>query len=158
MQEKYSTLDICKILDIPRERFREWQVRGFIEPSIQKAEGQGTKALFSRFDLYYIALFKHLIEKCRLPRENAAIFLRKFKEKTIDRHPATFRIFIFIQLDGEIKGVKSLGHLLYPIDSIHALEQIMYQVKEEIGLRPQWDTMTIVNFEKILKEVDSAIE
>jgi hypothetical protein len=63
MKEEFSTLDIVKGMGIPRERLREWMTRGFISPSIQAAQGQGTKALFSRADLYRIGLFKYLVER-----------------------------------------------------------------------------------------------
>jgi hypothetical protein len=57
----FTTSNITK-LGIKRERLKDWMERGFIEPSIQKAEGQGTKNLFSIFDLYTIMLFNTLIE------------------------------------------------------------------------------------------------
>ena len=61
MKTEFSTLDIVKALGIPRERLREWIDRGFIKPSIQEAEGQGTKSLFSLADLYRIEAFKWLV-------------------------------------------------------------------------------------------------
>jgi hypothetical protein len=57
----FTTSNITNI-GIKRERLKDWMERGFVEPSIQKAEGQGTKNLFSIFDLYTIMLFKTLIK------------------------------------------------------------------------------------------------
>jgi hypothetical protein len=74
MRQEFSTLDIVKALDIPRERLREWMNRGFIEPS-QPAEGQGTKAVFSRDAVYRVALFRELLNK-GFTRKKAAAFLR----------------------------------------------------------------------------------
>ncbi|MGD8228347.1 MAG: MerR family transcriptional regulator [Desulfobacteraceae bacterium] len=62
MRDGYSTLYIGRAFGIPRERLREWLNRGFIKPSIQKASGPGTKALFAREDLYRMMLFKQILE------------------------------------------------------------------------------------------------
>ena len=59
----YTTFEICKKMGIRKERFREWIDRGYIKPSIQKASGRGTKNLFSKNDLYTIALFNYLIDR-----------------------------------------------------------------------------------------------
>ena len=60
--EEFSTFDIIKALKIPRERLRDWMNRGFIIPT-EKAQGQGTKAIFSREDVYAVALFQNLIQR-----------------------------------------------------------------------------------------------
>jgi hypothetical protein len=62
MQDDFSTLDICKALKIERERLRSWIKKDFIKPSIP-AEGAGTRASFTRLDVYKIAVFKALLEK-----------------------------------------------------------------------------------------------
>ena len=62
MERGFSTFEIIEALRLKRERLREWMNRGFIRPSIQEARGQGTKALFSRGDVYRIALFRNLVE------------------------------------------------------------------------------------------------
>jgi len=60
MRNEYSTLDIVKALDIPRERLRDWMNKGFVKPT-KPAEGQGTKAIFTRYDVYNVELFRKLI-------------------------------------------------------------------------------------------------
>jgi hypothetical protein len=55
----FTTSDITR-LGVKRERLKDWLERGFIEPSIQKADGQGTKNYFSILDLYAIMLFETL--------------------------------------------------------------------------------------------------
>lgn len=69
----YSTLEIGKALDIPRERLRDWMDRGFIRPTVP-AQGQGTKAVFSTFDVYCVALFMELLES-GFSREVAASWI-----------------------------------------------------------------------------------
>jgi DNA-binding transcriptional MerR regulator len=56
---KYSTFDIQKIFNISRNTLKQWIDRGFIVPS-EQAEGLGTKNLFTREDLYRVALFQSL--------------------------------------------------------------------------------------------------
>ena len=36
IEDLYSTIDISKALNIPRERLRDWMVRDFIKPSFVK--------------------------------------------------------------------------------------------------------------------------
>jgi len=61
--EAYTTTDIFKRLNIKRERIKNWISEGYITPSIQLGHGPGTKHLFSRFDLYIIKLFEHLLNR-----------------------------------------------------------------------------------------------
>jgi DNA-binding transcriptional MerR regulator len=62
-KEAFSTFEIREKLGIKVDRLKDWMNRGFISPSIQKASGQGTKNLFSRWDLYAIKLFQYLIDR-----------------------------------------------------------------------------------------------
>lgn len=62
-KEWFTTFEITKILGLKIDRQKDWLTRGFIEPSIQKATGQGSKNIFSLEDLYLIALFQHLVHK-----------------------------------------------------------------------------------------------
>jgi len=62
MRDDFSTLDICKALNIPRERLRSWMKEGFIEPN-EPSEGQGKRAIFTRQGVYKIAIFKSYIER-----------------------------------------------------------------------------------------------
>jgi hypothetical protein len=59
-RDEFTTFDIIKALGIPRERLQDWINRGFIKPTIP-AEGKGTKAIFTRDDIYRIELFQKLI-------------------------------------------------------------------------------------------------
>ena len=57
-RDDFSTLDIVKARNIPRERLREWMTRGFIQPS-QPAAGPGTRASFTRKDVYAVEFFRN---------------------------------------------------------------------------------------------------
>lgn len=71
----FTTFDIIKLLDIPRERLQDWMNRGFIKPSIQTAQGKGTKNIFSRYNVYGIELFKRLLD-FGVNREVASKFVK----------------------------------------------------------------------------------
>ena len=57
----YSTFDVMKALNIERECLRQWLKTGSVWASIEEASGVGTKNLFSRSDIYQIALLQRLI-------------------------------------------------------------------------------------------------
>lgn len=76
MKDEFTTFDIINKLGIPRGRLREWMNEGFIVPSVQKAEGVGTKALFDRVDIVTIVIFKHLIEAHKIARSEAATIVK----------------------------------------------------------------------------------
>lgn len=77
MENVYSTCDVSKILGIPRERFRDWMVRGFITPSLPST-GKGTIAVFTDKDIVNIKRFLELINK-GFKREAAAKIIKKQK-------------------------------------------------------------------------------
>ncbi len=78
MRDEFSTLDIVKALEIPRERLRSWMKEGFVRAAVP-ARGQGTKALFRRSDIYSIALFGDLLG-AGFRREIAASHMQEFSK------------------------------------------------------------------------------
>lgn len=63
MDETYQAKDVAKITKMTPERVRELLYRGYIKPSIKKADGPGTQNIFSRNDLYGIKMFDCLVSK-----------------------------------------------------------------------------------------------
>ena len=61
-ESTYTVFDISKMMGIKRSTLKQRLERGLIEASVQKAEGQGTKNLFSKQDLYHLVLFQRLFE------------------------------------------------------------------------------------------------
>jgi DNA-binding transcriptional MerR regulator len=62
MGEKlYTSGDVRRILKISMERYRDWESRGFIKPSIP-SPGQGRKAFFTGEDVKKIILFKEFLD------------------------------------------------------------------------------------------------
>ena len=78
MRNQFSTLDIVKSIGVPRERLRDWMNNGFVWPTIS-SKGQGTKAVFTRDDVYLVALFVDLLEK-GFKRDRASGFIGKTSE------------------------------------------------------------------------------
>jgi hypothetical protein len=68
----YSTIDISDRLNIPRERFRDWIVKGFVKPSIP-ATGHGTVAIFTIRDVRALVLFRQLVDLGFKRRKAASI-------------------------------------------------------------------------------------
>ena len=101
MKEQYSTLDIVKALKIPRGRLREWIDHSFIIPSVS-AEGQGTKAVLTRTDVYGVALFRQLL-KLGFSRTMASRITRDFvsREKAQTRGKARYLVFKIGEKNGE---------------------------------------------------------
>jgi DNA-binding transcriptional MerR regulator len=106
VRDQFSTLDIVKALDIPRERLREWLVRGYVRPSVS-AEGQGTRAIFTRTDVYTVALFRRLLE-IGFRREEAGKFVRKFQEREKDAPEQQRTVYLIFRVGGK-GGPRSLS-------------------------------------------------
>ena len=62
MTDIFTTFEAAKILKVKYGRLREWIDREYILCS-QRAEGQGGKTLFDRYNLYIMGLFVYLLEK-----------------------------------------------------------------------------------------------
>ena len=173
MREQYSTLDICKALGITRERLRDWMNRGFIKPSIQEAKGQGTKALFSRNDVYLIMLFLTLIWNGINRKESSGII----QDLGEDRKSKDFKTFMesdfllfrssyfkekrsraMVTIDmykGNLLDVETaMPHIFYKHKALKEMEKIFDQKGEtESG----WIVSFIVNFNTIKKDTDAAL-
>jgi hypothetical protein len=75
---QYTTFDISKKLGINRGRLREWMNDGYTPPSIQVAEGQGTKALFDDIDILAMLTFKTFIEDHKIFRSEAGQMVKEW--------------------------------------------------------------------------------
>jgi DNA-binding transcriptional MerR regulator len=59
---EFYTSDVTRITGVKRNTLQQWMDRHFIKPSIQEAEGSGSRNIFSEVDIHKIILFKKLIE------------------------------------------------------------------------------------------------
>ena len=183
VREEYSTFDIKRKLGIKIDRLKDWMNRGFIEPSIQKASGQGTKNLFNRFDLYMIKLLEYLINRGFSRKESARIVRELVKGTGYLIHPewsSDKKKEIKELYDKELKRARSANYL-----QISRLNQPSFSpaddectrlktINDERGVAVidlvdslygfnnkeyilNWDDILIINFKKIRDQVDAAI-
>lgn len=142
--QAYSTSDVCRILSVSPERLREWMIRKFVEPSIQKAKGQGTRAEFSIDDLYRIALFKELIEN-GFSRETAANYIKLISSVDLE----------------DVDMICIMRNNEKPDDMDIIIANPPFGVgKIQTGLfkgRPDWDFNFNINLEKIKKTVTAKL-
>jgi len=155
---EFSTLDIVRIFNIPRERLREWLNRGFIRPSVQGAKGQGTKAIFNRDDLYIIAMFRDLIEN-GLSRLSASACAHQIKRK--DLSAISYVVFTYIRYRNRVvinaRTGKSYKEKRDAVTATVRFVKNQAELKKVFGSKAPWDSILIVNLEKLKKEVDTII-
>ena len=174
MRNEFSTLDIVKAIDIPRERLRDWMNRGFISPSIS-AEGQGTKAVFTRDDIYGIALFRNLVGY-GFSREVAGNLLRDFtdklnKEKNDPDSPQTVYVIFRDSKNGQVakrfgpgawKFDLETGNIDWPLSNEKFKTTgneicIPADSGEQLYKDSDWRNIHIVNFGTLRQEVDAGL-
>ena len=161
MRNEFSTLDIVKTLEIPRERLRSWMKEGFVRPSVP-AEGQGTKAVFSRHDVYAVSLFKDLLG-AGFRRDIAGSQMEEFSKVFHKSYELVlFRkvslqggcmvycapIIItgnnnFAVMSGEANFTDDVGEIHKRTDAVKSVNDIS-----------QWDNFFVVNMRKIKSKVD----
>ena len=129
----FTVTDIEK-LRIKRERLQDWMVRGFIEPSIQKAFGQGTKNLFNIYDLYKIQIFKNLVEG----------YLRRSPSSKLVNSIAP----------NHFRGADFVAVMRYDNDKI-VIKKI--SKNHNLDTDDNFDDIFLFNIEKIKKEVNEKI-
>lgn len=183
MKKAYTTTDVGK-LGIKLGRLKEWVALGYIEPSIQKAAGAGTKSLFSLWDMYRIKLFEYLTDR-GFKREEAASRVKHFPgvhEGPLfsDKLPKKNRQQSFQEAERIIEGrfvafayihppdddenyrdiKRHLPDALYsPSDNKPAVVYEVFQPGDKIDMDKykDYDDILIVNFQKIKDLVDRLI-
>ena len=70
----YTKKDLMA-LGFSSDSIDEWLEKGYIEPSVQRAEGSEDENFFSRFDLYAVKLFKYLVD-CSISEEKASLMIK----------------------------------------------------------------------------------
>ena len=159
-----STLDIVKILEIPRERLRSWMKEGFVQPTVP-AEGQGTKAVFSRHDVYAVALFRDLLG-AGFRREIAASHMGEFS-KVFHK---SYELVLYRQtvlpggcmmhcapiiITGNNNFAVMSGEVSFTSD-VHESREITEAMKSVNDIS-QWDNFFAVNMRKLKSRVDTQL-
>ncbi|MCX5804183.1 MAG: hypothetical protein NTU69_11750 [Proteobacteria bacterium] len=169
---EFTTYDIQKALNLPRERFRDWINRGFVAPSVA-AEGSGTKAIFTIQDVYGVALFRDLIEH-GYSRDVASDYVKAFmkqlkKEKDNPDYEKTAYILyrVFVREGKEVDEALLLRPGAWKIDlesgnidwalTNPKFKKIFDSIDPPPIKNKDWHVLHVVNFEALRKEVDAAL-
>ena len=158
MKAEFSTLDIVKALEIPRERLRNWMDKGFVVPSIP-SERQGSAAVFDLRDVYAIELFRRLIERARFARGEAARFTSEWLTDAKKRPVAAvalYNVLFFVRDDKGITFMRSASLLGGPYgDELNLYLDLQREIANEF--RDSGRALEIIyaiNFKKIKAFVD----
>lgn len=149
-QKIYTTFAVAKVINIKYGRLREWLDRGYIEP-FQKADGQGSKALFSRWDLYILQLFIH-VQGLGFSRDEAALRVKSIQnsKKTLEKTGRKFSPdwIAFDKTEGAVSYARFFSQAELETKPIIDL----FKVKKMDDM----ENILFVNFKKIKSFVDSA--
>jgi hypothetical protein len=164
MRDEFSTVDIVKVLEIPRERLRSWMKEGFIQPTIP-ARGQGTKAVFSRHDIYSISLFDNLLD-AGFRRDVAASQMREFA-KVFHKN---YELVLYRQVELPGGTMMHCSPIIVTSNNTFAVMSGEASFSDEVGNShemteavksvndiSQWDTFLVVNVGKLKSRVDSLL-
>ena len=163
---EFLAADIEKITGVKRNRLQQWLERGYITPSIQVASGQGTRNIWSRNDLYTIALFKKIIES-GLSRKVVSDFL---SAGTIGGDDVKgIYCLVYMRGGGKVKAESVSFFTEFLLDGTPTLHLDPFgvetnvgtinllQIQKDLGMEA-FDDVYIVNFFKVKAEVDEKIE
>ncbi len=154
---EFLASDIQAINGVKRNRLQAWLERGFLAPSIQVAEGHGSRNIWSLEDLYKISIFKKVTES-GMSREIAAGFLSKGLAGK-DLSPKELRglkLLVYFRKDENI-GVHAV------IDPENSSEKDwmpnfdMVTALRDAGFK-SFDDMYVINFVQIRNEVDAKVK
>ena len=155
---------------ISNERFKQWLKICDISPSILKAEGTGTRNIFSYWDVVGIQLFRLLINKYGLNRQRAGKYFQRWQHATKDfdyKKKSNLKYFIVTshtvdnpeEVDGEMhSNFKEVGeqHLITndgPEDNTFTVD-IMKQIT---GILNKYDKVDFINLQRLIAEADKMI-
>jgi hypothetical protein len=158
MKNEFSTLDIVKALDIPRERLREWMNRSYIVPTTP-TQGQGKKSVFTRQDVYGVQLFRQLVD-FGMERDQARHFVKFYHDRMkTDNEQLSYMIIRYGKLKPQIKfGSKVQYSASFANDGNKLnLDEGTTDDHKEIN-DEYWRTIHVVNLKTLHKETDSALQ
>ena len=145
IEDLYSTLDVVKALNIPRERLRDWMIRGFIKPSLPSTR-KGTISIFTKDDILKVALF-HKLLNYGLKRKVAATYI---KEVFLYNKPNIIVIRSWFKKDGkrfiyidQCSGFKKYDRII--------LKPFIHKYVET------WENINIINIKPLLEEIKTAL-
>ena len=136
-QETFSTFDTARILNLKRERLRQWANWGFIPGGMKVAFGKGYKIVWSRFQLYSISLFQKLVD-AGLNRKTAATCVEAVDWQEVVSFGQKYLLFAYSTITDE-KRI------------------ILVKKREALAKMGDEEILVFVNLEQIRRAVDSRI-
>ena len=157
IEDLYSTLDVVKVLNIPRERLRDWMVRGFIKPSLPSTR-KGTISIFTKVDVFGVALFEKLLEK-GFKREVAAEYIKIVVSQNLCR-VLNFILFKFVIRDGQrvIDVEYQIGEASLKVEIDEKGNAKVSFGSLEKPITEEWEDIHILNIGNFFKEVGVALD
>jgi hypothetical protein len=141
--EDFTTFDVCRILNLKRDRLKDWIERGFIVPAAQEDVARGKKSYFDKWGLYMIKLFHHVVTN-GIAREQAAKWIKELTE--------------YKDQQSELDPLDSNFLMIKRIQTEVVEQSITWGPSKVIDSSEDIDDAYIVNFKKIRQAVDSALE
>ena len=139
---EFQSRDVERITGVKNKRLWAWIDRGFIVPSIQQAEGPGTRNIWSRNDLYSIAIFKKLSESGWAKKLIADYMQMGIIPSEITADGIKY---VFFVREGE--RVESA------LISADSMDVEIPRIVEQMGMEG-FESIFIINFKKIKRQVD----
>lgn len=173
-EKTYSSFDIMRALQIPKEKLRDWIDRGFV-PSTKPSPGRGLPAVYTKWDVYGLALFMELLSH-GFPRDRASSMAKDYRDEydiyypgDAESEPDVWTIFkpadyiLFrreVDEDGNVNirvsgaandewNVSLSTGDIYPEDAEH-------DYPGHPDLKP-WSSILIIDYKKIRNSVDEAL-
>lgn len=154
--EVFTTSQFSSILKITKESVFDWQDRKFIAPTYP-APGQGSKAYWSKDDLYHTALFNKL-NKLGFSRNDASKWVQKIGQLELYEYKVgRFFSYIFFRLskleptsNPRIFFMKKKGKIDLEYGALDASGFMADEMDE-------WETLIVINYDQLKREVDDAI-
>jgi hypothetical protein len=140
-QETYTTSDILRILDIKKQRLRQWTKLGYVEADVQVSTGSGNKSIFSIYQVYQISLFKKFVE-LGLNRWISGQFAQKLD---------------YTEWQGIVRGINKFMIISGSVDrSKEWQDSLTITLAKKISSRiNDFDLALIINLSAIVEEVNS---
>ena len=173
-ERKYSEVDIAKRLGIPKERLPDSISRCFVFGCDPEAAGQRTKAIFSRLDVYGIALSEYLVKERFFSLEKATEFTRlwfqtmggvaaRTRNSRIEQQKKfdLSNVLIFMNIstpDGKELFCEPVGihGRKETEEGYHFFKALGKILKNKLKDRP-WVDLYIVNIGRIKRQVDAQL-
>ncbi len=159
--KSYTLSEMLRILSVDRGRANEWISRGLIDSEISCKKGSRIHKEYSLIDLYAIGIFKSLVEKTNMTRENASAISKLWRTLELSEKMVIRTDDIFIAIS-EKEFVKEFVILMDPEINDGKITWGAYMTLDKKlvvsqSSRFDWDSVFILNRKKVFREIDLQI-